>query len=254
MAYFEGNLKEIYKYLGPRTSDIVTQLARPFRKTEKGHRISCVGKNDDGTTCKKYTGLHAAHLKGKERIKMIQEILNEYGEKLSHDNYRINLETFETEFRNKHSDFNNVINFMCPMHHKQYDYRNSIIDEFDNAPIFAKEELIEKLEAEEINNESNTEDIDIKDYIKNKDFILEALEYLKSKQNFDELVAMLTDSEECNRLFKSNFPILILDKEVTENLYRRYYSNEYFLEKYKITNHWFKTQRISFEKWLKELK
>ena len=38
MAFLEGTLDEIYTYLGPRTSDIVTQLARKYRKNKSGNR------------------------------------------------------------------------------------------------------------------------------------------------------------------------------------------------------------------------
>jgi len=252
MAFLEGTLDEIYTYLGPRTSDIVAQIARPFRKVN-GHRISCGVENEDGSKCKQYTGLHAAHLKGKERKILIQEILNDSAIKIGEDVYRIELELFEVEFRKKHDKFLDVVKFMCPKHHKQYDLRNGI-DHTQESQIMDREEIEEMFEINELIEEENLSFEDIKSLLNNKEFILYAFEEIKGKDNFEEIILTLTDVEKCKKLFKLNFPVLIAISDINDELYRRYYSNEFLTAqngvKYKITNHWFKTQRELFENWI----
>ena len=132
MANFEGSIDDFYKYLGPRTSNIVTKLARPKRKEQK----SCKQLKDDGKPCGKWKGLDAAHLKGRERKILIEEILKERAVKLkSSDNkqfYRIAIKDFEEEFEKKHKKFFNVIEFMCRKHHKNYDTKNKILNNEDD--------------------------------------------------------------------------------------------------------------------------
>ncbi|MFV0155281.1 hypothetical protein ACTS9U_03875 [Empedobacter falsenii] len=160
MAFIEGTLDEIYKFLGPRTSDIVTQLARPHRKNKYGNRISCGEKNNDSSICKQYTGLHAAHQKGRERKVLIQEILEDFGEKISDTTYKIDLNLFEEEFKNKHENFHKVIKFMCPKHHKNYDSKdNSIL-------LITDEELDELIEFTDTLDQENLSIDIVKDLLK----------------------------------------------------------------------------------------
>jgi|GEM_PF-2128633 len=147
MAIFEGTLDEIYQYLGPRTSDIVSKLARPYRK-KQGKRISCGELNDDNSVCKQYTGLHAAHIKGKQRKTLIKEILEKNGEYLSNQVFKIDLKVFEEEFERKHEIFFDVIKFMCPKHHKRYDLENNI-DDLEDKPIIDEQEIEELVEVAE---------------------------------------------------------------------------------------------------------
>lgn len=140
MATIEGTLEEIYTYIGPRTSDIVTQLARKHRKNKYGNRISCGELNEDRGKCKKYTGLHAAHIKGRERKIIIQEILEEFAEKITDSIFKINLEVLEVEFCKKHEDFENTVQFLCPKHHKQYDLNNKVND-LDNIVLLTDDEI-----------------------------------------------------------------------------------------------------------------
>lgn len=244
MAYLEGTLDEIYKYLGPRTSDIVTQLARPHRKNEYGNRKSCIEPG-----CKQYTGLHAAHLKGRERRVLIQEILNEFGDLKVDKTYRINLETFEEQFRKKHDDFSNVIQFMCPKHHKKYDLKNGIAD-LDEKPILDLDEIEDVIKITQLLEDNNSLD----NLLSNKDYIVNKLEILQNIKNLDEIIQTLTNPHKCKELFNIDFPILISEKLISEDQVRRYYSKEYFKDKkgniYKITNHWFKEQRDLFNNWI----
>jgi hypothetical protein len=165
MAEFEGKLDDFYTFLGPRTSNIVTNIASTYRKGK-----SCTQKKEDGKACGKWRYLDAAHLKGRERKKLIEEILEEHAEKLETDKYKIELTKFEEAFRKKHTDFDKVIEFMCRKHHKVYDTKNKIKPNED-----------EYIEVEEPNGEIKI-DIDIdfttdSKVIKRK--LIAAKEYLK---------------------------------------------------------------------------
>ncbi|MFV0174920.1 hypothetical protein OBK14_11495 [Empedobacter falsenii] len=252
MAFIQGTLEEVYTFLGPRTSDIVTQLARPHRK-KNGIRKSCGELNNDGSICKQYTGLHAAHLKGRERKILIQEILEEFGEKITNITYKIDLNLFEEEFKKKHENFHDVIKFMCPKHHKNYDLNNGI-DSSKEDPIIDFEEIEEIIEISElIENEDPLDTL-----LKNKDFVLSAFEKIKLMNNQDEIILTITDPEKCKQLFNLDFAILIEINKITEDLHRRYYSKDIFIDhygnEYKITNHWFKLQIEAFENWLNNSK
>ncbi|WP_312752122.1 hypothetical protein [Epilithonimonas hominis] len=119
MATFEGTFEEFYKFLGPRTSDLVTKYARSKRKEQK----SC-NQFDGEKRCGKYTRLDAAHLCGRERSVLIKEILDEFATKKEGGVYEMGLADFEIKFGDKHNDFFNVIEFMCRKHHKAYDAKN----------------------------------------------------------------------------------------------------------------------------------
>lgn len=121
MAVFTGTAKEFYEFIGPRTSDLVTKIARPHRKKK-----SCREIKEDNKPCGKWRYLDAAHLKGRERIILIQEILDDKGKKVDNVTYEINLQEFEKAFVQKHDSFFDVVNFMCRQHHKSYDTKNKI--------------------------------------------------------------------------------------------------------------------------------
>lgn len=164
MANFTGTLDEFYQYFGPRSSDIVTQLARKERKNKYGNRISC-GEDDNGSKCKQYTGLHAAHIKGRERKVIFQEILNEIGKQVNDDIFSIDIDKFEKVFNQKHENFLSVIKFMCPKHHKRYDLNNVNHDDLPYIVLLDEEEVEELIEIKEIIDDENITTSDIFDLI-----------------------------------------------------------------------------------------
>lgn len=151
MPYFEGTIEDFYKFLGPRTSNLVTKIARPRRKEQK----SCKQLKEDGAKCGKHTKLDAAHLKGRTRKEIITEILKETAEyNPQTKTYKINIDDFEEKFEEKHKDFFTVIEFMCRKHHKAYDKVNTITDNEDD---YVEVEIYEpELVNTEIDFESST--------------------------------------------------------------------------------------------------
>lgn len=129
MAYFQGTKEEFYKFLGPRTSDIVTEISRPKRKHQKSCKDEDIDDNGKKKVCGKWKSLDAAHLKDRTRKILITEILEEFAEKnTKQSTYKISLDKFEEEFRNKHEDFFKVIQFRCRKHHRAYDNKYKVED------------------------------------------------------------------------------------------------------------------------------
>ena len=147
MATFEGTVEEFYAFIGPRTSDLVTKIARPYRKGK-----SCRELKEDNKPCGKWRYLDAAHLKGMERKILIQEILEDEGEKLDNSRYKIDLGAFEKAFEKKHDPFNDTIKFMCRKHHIAYDRTENIkSDDNDFVTVESEELVFEKDLTEKVN-------------------------------------------------------------------------------------------------------
>ena len=97
------------------------------------------------------------------------------------------------------------------------------------------------------------------DKLSNKEFVIYYLELLKSKSATD-FIPILTHGVKCNALFDLAFPLLKLYNNKDEGQFYdetgsgRYYTQNTFFEfhdkKYIICNHWFKSQRQYFEKWV----
>lgn len=151
MATFEGTLDEFYSIIGPRTSDLVTKIARPYRKGK-----SCRELKEDNKPCGKWRYLDAAHLKGRGRKILIHEILEENGKKLGNGKYQIDLNAFEKSFEEKHKSFEDTIRFMCRKHHVTYDRNNKISTDnndlvtIESEEIVFEKELTEKVNAKEL--------------------------------------------------------------------------------------------------------
>ena len=156
-AYFEGTPDEFYKFLGARTSNIVTEISKPFRKIQRSCRDEDIDENANKKVCGKRKSLDAAHLKDRTRKILIQEILEEYGIENEKGIYKISIYEFEEEFRNKHKDFFKVIQFRCRKHHRAYDIKNKIENNEDEyVEIEASESIICNTD---INFETTTKEV-----------------------------------------------------------------------------------------------
>lgn len=161
MAVFKGTLDEFYTFIGPRTSDLVTKYARPYRQGKECKEIKV--ENGIEKLCKKRTRLDAAHLKGRERKILIQEILDEKGHTEDGLIFKIDLKVFEKAFEEKHESFHEVIRFMCRKHHKRYDIDNKIItDENDLVTVENEEIVFDKDLTEDLNGKELKEILMIK--------------------------------------------------------------------------------------------
>lgn len=152
MAQFEGTLQEFIDFIGPMTRNTVSNLSRKFKKN-----TTC---RHEG--CNKRKPLEAAHVKGKERPKIIADLLANYRE--DNDLYIVDLAAFKNDFITAHTPIEDVILPMCKEHHLAYDKIQKIdveypimLDQFDTEDgieIYTEKEL-EQLEDEEVKNIEN---------------------------------------------------------------------------------------------------
>lgn len=89
MASFIGTIDEFIKYVNPRAKNVVNSITRNYKK-EKGECEHCSSKTEV---------LEAAHVTGRERPKIIEEILDGFrnGEIIT-----VDLEVFENLFLEAH--------------------------------------------------------------------------------------------------------------------------------------------------------
>ena len=92
---------------------------------------------------------------------------------------------------------------------------------------------------------------------KNKQFIFECLELLKSNNAFDEkIIEILTSEKECHNSYKCNLPILIevnVEGVVSRDLYfdrtnkRRYYPNKFIVgdHAFIVCNDWYYNNKVN---------
>lgn len=106
---FSGSKKEFKKFIGPRLRNTVQYLA-------KNHK-SKIGKCQQCGVIKQ-KNLDAAHVHGKERNVIIDQILDQYK---TGDAYHVNLQEFEELFIKAHEPIEEVIRVLCKDCHREYD-------------------------------------------------------------------------------------------------------------------------------------
>tara|TARA_R110002050_G_scaffold298320_1_gene461430 strand:+ start:601 stop:1326 length:726 start_codon:yes stop_codon:yes gene_type:complete len=118
MASFIGTFDEFIKYINPRAKNVVNAITKTH-KLGKGKCEHC------GSTTET---LEAAHVAGRERPKIIEEILDEFrnGEMIT-----VDLEVFENLFLQAHEPIEQVILVLCRKCHNEYDLKQSEIVTLD---------------------------------------------------------------------------------------------------------------------------
>jgi hypothetical protein len=108
--HFIGSRRDFDRFIGPKLRNIVQQIT----KNHKAKIGSC-------EHCGKTGVLEAAHIRGRERSVMVDDILKNH---LNEDKFLINLTDFEVKFREMHSNLNEIILILCKDCHTSYDYNN----------------------------------------------------------------------------------------------------------------------------------
>lgn len=160
MGIFTGTIEDFDKYIGPRMRNIVqTSIGKKF-KLQTGECEFC-GTRDN---------LELAHIKGKDRKALIKLASKEF---LNGDIiYELDLNKFETTFRNLHFPLDETFKILCKKHHNEYD-RTEIIE--------IPEEFIE----DKINTPSDISDVEF--YSSGNDK-LPIIFYPKDTTEFKELL------------------------------------------------------------------
>lgn len=231
MASFVGTFDEFIKYINPRVKNVVNGISRAY-KQEIGRCEHC---DSIGAT------LEAAHVTGRERPVIIEEVLQDY---VNGEVVTVDLEVFENRFIQAHDPISKVIKVLCRPCHVQYDNQtqSAVEQEVIQTTVEVEDTLAEQ---ESITN------AEITDYLRSTVPKLPETEIKK-----------LIDSEQCRGIFDVNFPVL---KEIPvgsgiENI-RRYAQvngynrwstqrpvqsgNRMFL----VLTQWYDRNRIPFLRW-----
>jgi len=109
VASFEGTTQEFHHYIGPRIRNAVNSLTRKAR----------LERNGVCEFCGKKATLESAHVHGKGRREIIEEVLNKY----SNGNIiRIpDLNELEQAILDAHRPLSNTFKFICKPCHTEYD-------------------------------------------------------------------------------------------------------------------------------------
>lgn len=110
MTEFIGTKKEFHRYIGPFFRNIVQQITKNYR--------SEIGLCQD---CGSTENFEAAHVHGKERVVIIDKLLDEY---VDGKTFKIDLVKFETKFRKEHEIFEDAIIILCKECHSRYDSKD----------------------------------------------------------------------------------------------------------------------------------
>jgi hypothetical protein len=108
MATFEGTIQEFHEYLGPRIRNKINNLTRR-------HRILRRGVCEE---CGKLKELHSAHIHGRERRGIIEEVLSEY---ITNGLVRFEIGEIEGKILQEHLPLEENFKYLCHNCHVQYD-------------------------------------------------------------------------------------------------------------------------------------
>src|SRR5258708_18833519 len=116
MAVFVGTIAEFTGYIGPRVKSVVTAVTRDYRR-DIG-KCECKGCPHHKDPCTETTNLESAHITGRGRPVIIEDILKDHTHKTQ---ININLEQFELALKEKHYPLDECIKVLCKKCHTEYD-------------------------------------------------------------------------------------------------------------------------------------
>lgn len=229
---FVGSKEEFVKFIGGYCRNKVLNLTR----AEKKKLGVC-----QTPSCRKRTTLEAAHIHGRERITIINEILDNY---INSDNLvEINLNDFERLFVEEHTPISKSIIVLCKDCHRAYDNKKDIIEDESESEEQNDPQSIKTLECE------NKIGVKVRDFFKS----------IENKEISNTLVKNLCDADYSKNTFNIIYPVLLDSKfspDTIDNKKIRYYSDRIKLnnKSYYLCNHWFEYHIDNFSKWTQSVK
>ena len=232
MASFVGTFDEFRRYINPRSRNVVNSLPRKH-KAEVGKCEHC-----DSTTAT----LEAAHVTGRDRNKIIEEILDGFTNRVI---VTVDLDVFESKFLAAHEPIEENILVLCRECHTRY--------------YALTEPTSEEVELEDVDT-----DLSESSLMSNA----EITEYLR--QNVPRLsdteITNLQSLDYCKNTFQVNYPVLRsvpINSTIEDirqaahiNGYNRWSTQRPILRgtsQYLVLTQWTDRHRRSFMKWRKSL-
>lgn len=108
MATFEGTETEFIKFVGPLIRNMIQGKTRPFKKKANGICSACSQARE----------LHAAHVKGNDRLQVIRTVLAPYK---TGSIVKCDLEQAVQAIIDAHMPIADAFKFICEPCHKDYD-------------------------------------------------------------------------------------------------------------------------------------
>lgn len=113
MAIFEGTKQEFHHFIGPRIRNAINNFTRNYRQNLNGICEMCGQQNE----------LQSAHVHGRGRRTLIEEVINQYSQ---NGIIRCNIEEAENKILNAHLPIETSFKFLCHSCHVAYDSNNRI--------------------------------------------------------------------------------------------------------------------------------
>lgn len=242
------------KYFGP----YLRNLVKSFTKSSK----NCFGNVCEH--CHRETTLEAAHVRGRERPQIIDEVLDENFKNKDNDYYTVNLLEFEKIFTEKHLPIRKHFYFLCRDCHRAYDQFAIDLPEFAaddiKQPVYEKskqqtqsvkqtlpifpQQLPQELE--------RGGDETVQDYVKRILFQLQKMDLLT-----ETVLQQLQDANYSKIMFALDFPMLA---ESTQRIiyagHKRYWTR-YRFGKYYVCSQWWLEKTYDYTRkiyaWLEKL-
>ena len=108
MAIFEGTIQEFHHFVGPRIRNQINTKTKKIRDSKNGICEHCGSKGE----------LESAHVHGKDRRTIIEDILSNH---LTGKLVKVELSEIEDEIIDKHNPIDQTFKFLCKSCHTKYD-------------------------------------------------------------------------------------------------------------------------------------
>ena len=108
MAFFEGTIQEFHHFVGPRIRNQINTKTKKVRNSKNGICEHCSNKRE----------LESAHIHGKGRRTIIEDVLSSH---LVGGLVKIELSEIENEIIDKHNPIDQTFKFLCKSCHTKYD-------------------------------------------------------------------------------------------------------------------------------------
>lgn len=233
MAIYIGTKEEFKKHFGGYLKQVVNNITR-------------ASKNEIGNVCeycKKINVLEAAHVKGYERSKIIDCILDEEFKDKNKGCYIVDTDKFDVLYKGVHKPVKKMFHFLCRDCHTKYD--NGIISLEDEVFIDEKKEVKQVIEVPSFNipEEYLRKGESVQEYVKK---VFNNL--YKNNILTEEILKELQDKEFCKKTFGLNFSLLEENNRKTiVSGHSRYYKN-FKIGKYFLCSQWWKEKEFIYTK------
>jgi hypothetical protein len=227
MATFSGTIQEFHDFVGPRIRNLIQSKTRAPR----------LARNGICEQCGQQATLESAHVHGRDRRSIIEEVLIGYREGglvVLGD-----LAEVEAKILKAHEPIEETFRFMCGPCHREYD-SGDVVAEIRNRPARMEENSVNKVVI------GGVELLVTRSGSRTKQYLFDVLPQLLQVLGAAE-IGKLQDADFCKKKIGMAYPVLTRDagQAIDSSGHRRYYPQLVNGEFY-VCNDWYQKQ---FSKW-----